>query len=282
MSFFAYLLRCEGGQLYAGITTDLERRFAEHASGGPKAAKYTRTHKPVRMEASWEMPDKASASALEYRLKRMTHAQKEMLVADPSAARGMVAESLARATSPRVLMLGNSLTTSHGLPDLLAAAIDGEVAVHARGGARLSEHLNPKTRLGAMTQAAFASGGWTHVVLQERSDGPVRYRAAYLRAVAALCEQAREVGAVPVVYATWAYAPACPKLQGLGLDHAGMHAELQSAFAEAASMGAAVLADAGTAFFESGEDGGLYAADGVHPSTTGAICAAEVLARTIR
>ena len=81
MGYFVYLLRCEGGELYAGITTDLERRFSEHASGGPKAARYTRTHPPVRFEATWELPDRSSASALEYRLKRMTHAQKEALIA---------------------------------------------------------------------------------------------------------------------------------------------------------------------------------------------------------
>ena len=37
-----YLLECRGGTLYAGITTDLERRFAEHASG--RGARYTRSH----------------------------------------------------------------------------------------------------------------------------------------------------------------------------------------------------------------------------------------------
>ena len=81
MAYYVYILRCEGGELYTGITTDLERRFAEHASGGPKAARYTRTHPPVRFEATWELPDRSSASALEYRIKRMTRAQKEKLIA---------------------------------------------------------------------------------------------------------------------------------------------------------------------------------------------------------
>ena len=149
---------------------------------------------------------------------------------------------------PRVLMLGNSFTTSCGLPELLARCAGCEVVVHARGGARLSEHLNPETKLGTMTQAALFSGGWTHVVLQERSDGPVRFRKAYLRAAAALCEQVREAGAVPVVYATWVYAHDCPKLQGLGLDHAAMHEALQSAFSEVAAAGGAALANVGATF----------------------------------
>lgn len=183
-------------------------------------------------------------------------------------------------TSLRILLLGNSLTTSCGLPGLLASAVGGEVVVHARGGARLSEHLNPETRLGRMTQDALAAGGWTHVVLQERSDGPVRFPGAYLRAASALCGQARDAGAMLVVYATWAYAPGCPKLEGLGLDRARMHDALQSAFAEAANVNGAALANAGAAFFES-ENVALYAPDGVHPSDSGASLAVRVLAEVI-
>ncbi len=185
------------------------------------------------------------------------------------------------ASAPRVLMLGNSLTTSNGLPVLLGEFIGGEVVVHARGGARLSEHLNPETKLGAMTQAALAEGGWTHVVLQERSDGPVRFRKAYLRSVAAICGQVREIGAVPVVYATWAYAPGCPKLQGLGHDCGGMHAALQSAFMEAAESSDAILANVGEPFYESNDAEALYGSDGVHPSEAGTLLTVEVLAAAI-
>lgn len=282
--YFTYLLRCEGGELYVGITTDLNRRFAEHAAGGAEGAKYTHTHKPVRMEASWEMPDRASASALEFRLKRLTHAQKEALCTTPAKARSLVADSVARARVPRVLMLGNSLATAHGLPNLVADAVGGEVVAHARGGARLSEHLNPDTRLGSKTQAALAEGGWTHVVLQERSDAPVRTRAAYLRAALALCDQIREIGALPIVYATWAYASECPKLQKLGMTHAEMHERLQAAFAETAAECDAELANVGAVFFEASKDsdsGGLYSADLVHPSENGAALAAAVISRTI-
>ncbi|MDO4536835.1 MAG: MBL fold metallo-hydrolase [Coriobacteriales bacterium] len=96
MAYFVYLLRCEGGELYAGITTNLERRFEEHASGGPKGAKYTRTHPPLRFEATWEMPDRASASALEFRLKRLSHTRKEAIVQDPTQAHDLVEESFGK------------------------------------------------------------------------------------------------------------------------------------------------------------------------------------------
>ncbi|MBQ9043932.1 MAG: GIY-YIG nuclease family protein [Eggerthellaceae bacterium] len=101
--YHVYLLRCEGGELYAGITTDLERRFAEHASGGPKGARYTRTHPPVRYEATWDVPGRAAASALEYRLKRLTHAQKEAVAADPTAAYELIGDALLQAVAACVI-----------------------------------------------------------------------------------------------------------------------------------------------------------------------------------
>ena len=67
----------------------------------------------------------------------------------------------------RILMLGNSLTFANDMPHMLAALTGAEVVHHTRGGARLSEQLNPATRLGAQTQAALAGEHWDYVVLQE-------------------------------------------------------------------------------------------------------------------
>lgn len=47
----------------------------------------------------------------------------------------------------RILMLGNSLTSANNLPRKLAELTGGEVVSHTRGGARLSEHRNPDTKL---------------------------------------------------------------------------------------------------------------------------------------
>ena len=56
----------------------------------------------------------------------------------------------------RILMLGNSLTFANDMPRMLAQLTGAQVVPHTRGGARLSEQLNPKTRLGAQTQAALS------------------------------------------------------------------------------------------------------------------------------
>lgn len=64
-----YLLECEDGSYYAGITTDLERRFSEHLAG--IGARYTRAHPPARIIACMGFADRASASRAEYALKQL-------------------------------------------------------------------------------------------------------------------------------------------------------------------------------------------------------------------
>ena len=69
-----YLLECENGTYYAGITTDLERRFAEHVFG--IGARYTRANPPLRVVAAREFPDRASASRAEAALKKLPRKHK--------------------------------------------------------------------------------------------------------------------------------------------------------------------------------------------------------------
>jgi DNA-binding protein HU-beta len=58
-----YLIECVDGSLYTGISTDVERRFREHLSG--KGARYTRSHKPVRLVASRPLDSRSQASRAE-------------------------------------------------------------------------------------------------------------------------------------------------------------------------------------------------------------------------
>ena len=187
----------------------------------------------------------------------------------------------AHAPRPRVLMLGNSYTTSRELPARVARLASAEVTVHARGGARLAEQLNPRTRLGALTAEALAAGGWDFVVLQEMSNGPVLHRAAFDRSVDALCEKVLSSGARPVLYATWAYAAGGRTLARSGLDHDAMYRALHEAYAAAAERNDAILADVGTAFFRSADEPVLFSSDGSHPSDAGAELAADVIAEAL-
>lgn len=69
-----YLIECRDGTLYAGITTDLERRFAQHLAG--TGARYTRSHPPARVVASMAFADRSTASKAEAALKKMPRSQK--------------------------------------------------------------------------------------------------------------------------------------------------------------------------------------------------------------
>ncbi|MDY2626565.1 MAG: GIY-YIG nuclease family protein [Coriobacteriales bacterium] len=78
--YYVYVLRCQDGSLYAGITTDVPRRLAEHLSGRRPGAKYTQSHQVKGIVAAWTAPNRATASALEFRIKRLSRSQKLELV----------------------------------------------------------------------------------------------------------------------------------------------------------------------------------------------------------
>ncbi|HVE11052.1 MAG TPA: GIY-YIG nuclease family protein [Paraburkholderia sp.] len=79
MAWFLYLLECDDGSVYTGIATDVAARFDKHCNG--TGARYTRSRKPVRLLASFELADRASASRAEYWVKRLPATGKRALAA---------------------------------------------------------------------------------------------------------------------------------------------------------------------------------------------------------
>lgn len=185
-----------------------------------------------------------------------------------------------------VLMLGNSFTSANDLPQRLERQLGGPsaalVVAHTRGGARLAEHLNPRTKMGAATQQAFAQQPWDFVVLQEMSNGPITSPERFRDSSAQLCAQIRGIGARPVFYATWAYQEGNARLDGLGLGYRACYQALHDVYAQAARENDALLADVGTAFFAQAAQRNLYAPDGCHPNEDGSQLAARVIAQAIR
>ncbi|WP_323844871.1 GIY-YIG nuclease family protein [Microbulbifer magnicolonia] len=80
-NWFVYLVRTRRGALYTGITTDVERRFAEHQSGGPKAAKALRGRGPLTLVFQQAVADKSEALKLELQIKKWPKEKKEALIA---------------------------------------------------------------------------------------------------------------------------------------------------------------------------------------------------------
>lgn len=79
-SWYVYLLRCADNSLYAGITTDVERRVNEHNNCNKKGAKYTRVRRPVTLAYQESLTSRSEASQREYQVKQLSKKQKEQLV----------------------------------------------------------------------------------------------------------------------------------------------------------------------------------------------------------
>jgi putative endonuclease len=74
MTWVLYLLECKNGAFYAGITNDLEARFAAHLAG--KGARYTRANPPLKILASKQYADRSSASVAEAQVKKLVRSNK--------------------------------------------------------------------------------------------------------------------------------------------------------------------------------------------------------------
>ncbi len=74
-----YIIETEQGQFYTGISTDVERRFAEHQNSS-KGASFFRRSKPKTIVYREKHLDRSSATRREIEIKRMTRAQKQILI----------------------------------------------------------------------------------------------------------------------------------------------------------------------------------------------------------
>lgn len=74
---YFYVLYCRDDTLYAGYTTDLNRRFHQHNQG--VGAKYTRlpSRRPVKMVYAEIFDSKSQAMKAEYAFKQLSRQQKE-------------------------------------------------------------------------------------------------------------------------------------------------------------------------------------------------------------
>ncbi len=73
------MLRCRDGSLYTGIAKDLAQRLERHQLG--KASKYTRSRRPVVLVWKRRLMSWSRALKEELRVKALTRAQKEALLA---------------------------------------------------------------------------------------------------------------------------------------------------------------------------------------------------------
>ena len=73
--WYLYVVECADGTLYTGITTNVKRRINEH-NYSDRAAKYTRSRRPVRLLMTKEHMTHSEALKEERRFKKMNRKQK--------------------------------------------------------------------------------------------------------------------------------------------------------------------------------------------------------------
>lgn len=76
--YFVYILLCQNGSLYTGSTNNPEKRLLVHKNG--KGAAYTRSHKPMKIIYTEQLPDKSSALKREAQIKSWTREKKIIML----------------------------------------------------------------------------------------------------------------------------------------------------------------------------------------------------------
>lgn len=76
--YYVYILLTENDTLYCGYTDDVEKRFEKHKQG--LAAKYTKSHKPVKIVYTREFCTKSEAMKEEFRIKKLSRQEKLDLI----------------------------------------------------------------------------------------------------------------------------------------------------------------------------------------------------------
>lgn len=87
-----YIIRADDNRLYTGITTDIERRWRQHAEqrGG---AKFFRGRKPMALVYVETGHDRSSASRREAAIKQLARPAKELLLNAPSNSLSVIVDA---------------------------------------------------------------------------------------------------------------------------------------------------------------------------------------------
>lgn len=78
-----YILECEDGSYYTGISPDPQKRFEAHSAG--RGARYTKMHKPVRILVTEVVGSYQLALRREYQVKKQQKPGKLKYIENPSS-----------------------------------------------------------------------------------------------------------------------------------------------------------------------------------------------------
>jgi hypothetical protein len=176
----------------------------------------------------------------------------------------------------RVLFVGNSYTYFENLPQVVSvlSGQTGTILITEKitiGGAKLSEHW--RGARGLNTIEKIRNGDYDIVVLQEWSLGTVNERDSAVYYLGLFSKLAREAGAEPYFYLTWAREK-IPQQQEV----------ISRVYRETASLNKATVVPAGEAWALARSlrpEIKLFDPDGTHPSDRGTYLTACVFVATI-
>lgn len=75
-NWFVYILSCNDGSLYTGITTELNRRLRQHNGELAGGAKYTSCRRPVSLLWNKKCENRTIAAQEEYAIKQLSQQEK--------------------------------------------------------------------------------------------------------------------------------------------------------------------------------------------------------------
>ena len=76
--YYIYVLLTENNTYYCGYTDDVNKRFEKHKQG--IGAKYTKSHKPLKVVYSKEFKTKSEAMKAESKFKALRRFQKDDII----------------------------------------------------------------------------------------------------------------------------------------------------------------------------------------------------------
>jgi putative endonuclease len=82
---YVYIVECADGSLYTGWAVDVEARVKVHNAG--RGARYTRTHRPVKLVYAEPQPTRAAALKREAAIKTWPRKRKLKLISGQSGRR---------------------------------------------------------------------------------------------------------------------------------------------------------------------------------------------------
>jgi len=78
-SWSVYIIRCDDGTLYTGVSTDVARRFAEHLAG-KRGARFFNGRRPLEVVFTETGHTRSAACRREAEIKRLSRAEKLAMI----------------------------------------------------------------------------------------------------------------------------------------------------------------------------------------------------------